>query len=578
VEKLRHLSNFISFQAHVPRILTETLFYYILSLDSYYRKEVIGMNMSGTRRWWALGALTLSILAIGLDGTILSVALPTLAHALHATESDLQWFSASYLLVLAAAMLPAGLLGDRFGRKKVLLISLFLFGVGSIACAYAPSTEAFIAARAALGLAGAGIIVMSISALTVLFTEAERPRAVGVWGAANFLALPIGPILGGWLLTNYWWGWVFLINAPVALVGLIAVFALVPESRAPVRPGLDPLGIAFSTIGLVVVTYGIIEAGRNGWDDRAALIEIAAGVLLLVGFFLWERWLSRRPGGQPLLDLSLFRSATYTWGVILLTILVLAMIGVIFTMPQCFQGVQGTDAMGSGVRLLPLIGGLVLGAVPADRVARLLGAKITVALGFALVAAGMFLGSSTRVDSSVGFVAAWMALVGLGMGVTLATCASGAVSALSQERAGVGSAVMQALQKVGAPLGAAILGSVLSATYVARLDLAGLPPAIASVVKESLFAGIAVADQLHSAELLASVRAAFVDGMDVALVVGAGIAVAGLILTLIFLPQRTGAARATTETVTVAQQPTDEVGVKHAERVELGHEEGATPR
>ncbi len=187
------------------------------------------MTNLGNRRWWALGALTLAVLAVGLDGTILSVALPTLAGALHASESDLQWFTSGYLLVLAAAMLPAGLLGDRYGRKKVMLTALALFAVGSAACAYAPSAGAFIAARLVLGLAGAGIVVMALSALTVLFTEEERPRAVGIWAAANFLSLPIGPILGGWLLTNYWWGWVFLMNVPVALLGLVIALALVPE-------------------------------------------------------------------------------------------------------------------------------------------------------------------------------------------------------------------------------------------------------------------------------------------------------------------------------------------------------------
>ncbi len=499
------------------------------------------MNLRGTRKWWALGALVLSVLAIGLDGTVLSVALPTLANALHATESDLQWFSSGYLLVLAAAMLPAGLLGDRFGRKKVMLISLFFFGVGSAACAYAPTPGAFIAARVLLGLAGAGIIVMALSAVTVLFTEKERPRAVGVWAAANFLALPIGPILGGWLLTNYWWGWVFLINVPVALVGLLVALALVPESRASVRPGLDPVGVVVSIAGLVGVTYGFVEAGRNGWGDASALVPIAGGLVLLIGFFLWERSLGRRPGGQPLIDLSLFRSAAFTWGVILMAILGLAMIGVIFTMPQFFQGVLGTDAMGSGVRLLPLIAGLVLGAVPADRVARLLGAKITVALGFALVTAGMLIGATTSVASSGGYIAAWMAVVGAGMGLTLATAASGALSELSQERSGVGSAVMQALQKIGGPFGTAILGSVLSAAYLTQLHLAGLPPAAATVVKESLFGGIAVAGDLHSAALLASVRSAFVHGMDVSLVVGAGIAAVGILLTLAFLPSRAAA-------------------------------------
>jgi len=499
------------------------------------------MNALGTRKWWALGALTLAVLAVGLDGTVLSVALPTLASALHASEADLQWFSSGYLLVLAAAMLPAGLLGDRFGRKKVMLIALAFFGLGSAACAYAPSSAAFIAARALLGLAGAGIIVMALSALTVLFTEEERPRAVGIWAAANFLALPIGPILGGWLLTHYWWGWVFLLNVPVSAVGLIAALALVPESRAPVRPGLDPVGVFASTAGLIGVTYGLIEAGRNGWGDASALIPISGGLVLLVGFFLWEGWLSRRPGGQPLVDLALFRSASFTWGVILLALLVLAMTGVLFTLPQYFQGVLGTDAMGSGLRLLPLIAGLVAGAVPADRNARVLGAKITVAVGFALVAAGMLIGASTGVGSSVGFVAAWMAVVGAGMGLTLATVATGALSELSPERSGVGSAVLQALQKTGGPFGAAILGSVLSTNYQAQLNLAQLPPAAAGVVKESLFGGLAVAQQLGSAQLLATVRAAFVHGMDVSLMVAAGIAAGGIVLTLLFLPARAAA-------------------------------------
>ncbi len=496
------------------------------------------MNATGTRKWWALGALTLAVLAVGLDGTVLSVALPTLAGALHATESDLQWFSSGYLLVLAAAMLPAGLLGDRFGRKKVMLASLLLFGVGSAACAYAPSAGAFIAARFVLGLAGSGIVVMALSALTVLFTEQERPRAVGIWAAANFLALPIGPILGGWLLTNYWWGWVFLLNVPVSLLGLLAALALVPESRALVRPGLDPVGVITSTAGLVGMTYGLIEAGRNGWGDASALIPIATGLLLLIGFFLWERRLGRRPGGEPLVDLSLFRSAAFTWGVILMAILALAMTGVLFTLPQYFQGVQGADAMGSGLRLLPLIGGLILGALPADRIARLVGMKIAVALGFTLFAAGMLLGSTSGVASSSGFIAAWMALAGFGLGITFATAASVALSELSEERSGVGSAVMQALQKTGGPLGSAILGSVLSSAYLSQLHLEGLPVAAASVVRESLFGGLAVAARLHSPALRSMVQSAFVDGMDASLAVAAGVAAAGILLTLAFLPSR----------------------------------------
>ena len=496
------------------------------------------MRGAGTSRWWALGAVQLAVLAVGLDITILSVALPSLATALHASESDLQWFSSGYTLVLAAAMLPAGLLGDRYGRKKVMLIALALFGAGSAACAYAPSAGAFLVARLALGLAGAGVIVMAVSALTVLFSEEERPRAVAVWAGANFLALPVGPILGGWLLSNYWWGWVFLINVPVALLGLVVALALVPESRAPERPGLDLVGVAASSAGMVTVTYGLIEAGRNGWGSASVLAPIAGGLVVLVGFFVWERRLSRLPGGQPLIDLALFRSASFTWGVVLMTTGTLAMVGVLFTMPQYYQGVLGTDAMGSGLRLLPLVAGLVLGLLPAARMARLVGAKITVALGFAVVAAGMIAGATTSLGSSIDFVLAWMAVVGIGFGLSFATAASAALSELSADRSGVGSAMLQALKNVGAPFGAAVLGSALISAYQADLQVVGLPPAAAKAVQESVFGGVAVARQLGSVSLLESVRAAFVHGMDVSLMVSAGIAAGGVVLALAFLPGR----------------------------------------
>jgi len=493
------------------------------------------------KRWWALGAVMLAVLAVGLDGTVLSVALPTLATALHATESDLQWFSSGYLLVLAAAMLPAGLLGDRYGRRKVMLGALALFGAGSVACAYAPSAGAFIAARVVLGAAGAGIVVMALSALTVLFTEEERPRAIGVWAAVNFLALPVGPILGGWLLTHEWWGWVFLMNVPVSLLGIVAGLALVPETRATERPGLDLAGVLSSSAGLVALTYGFIEAGQNGWTDASAVVPIAAGLVLLVGFVLWERRLTHRPGGEPLIDLALLRSGPFTWGVILLAIAALAMIGVLFTLPQYFQGVTGTDAMGSGVRLLPLIGGMVLGAVPADRVARRIGPKVATALGFVVMGAGAAIGATTGVDSSAGFAAVWTAVFGAGMGIVFATAASAAVSELPAERSGVAAGVLQALQKIGGPFGAAVLGSVLSTAYRARLDLAGLPPAAADAARASVFGGLAVAHRLGSAALLDSVRAAFVHGMDVSLLVSAGIAGAGFLLALAFMPLRAAA-------------------------------------
>src|ERR1035437_1023839 len=276
----------------------------------------------------------------------------------------------------------------------------------------------------------------------------------------------------------------------------------------------------------------MIEAGQPGWSAAGALLPMFAGVAALAGFYGWERRLTRRHG-QALVDLTLFRSRSFTWGVILAAIALLAMIGVLFTMPQYFQGVLGTDAMGSGLRLVPLIAGLVVGAVPADQLGRRLGAKVTVALGFAVLTGGLIIGTS----ASGAFVAAWMAVVGAGMGLTLATASSAALSELSEERSGVGSAVLQAVQKIGGPFGTAILGSVLSSAYLARLDLSGIPAAATPVVRQSIFGGVAIAHQVHSLALLDSVRLAFVHGMDLALLVSAGFASAGGGLAPVFLPR-----------------------------------------
>jgi len=480
----------------------------------------------------------LAVLTVGMDLTVLSVALPTLAGVLKASESDLQWFSSGYALVLAAAMLPAGLLGDRYGRKKVMLCSLVLFATGSAACAYSRTPVEFIGARLLLGLAGAGLVVMAVSALTVLFTEEERPKAVGIWAAANMVAFPLGPILGGWLLSHYWWGWVFLMNVPVAVLGFLAVATLVPESASERRPGIDTVGVVSSSAGLVGVTYGLIEAGQHGWGSVGALAPLALGLGLIVAFFFWEHLLEQRPGGQPLVDLSLFRSRSFTWGVILFAVLTLALIGLLFAMPQYFQGVVGTSPEGSGVRLLPVVGGMLVGLLPAAGLAKAIGAKLTVAAGFLVLGLGLAIGSTTSLSSGEAFIAAWMAIVGAGTGLTMATAASAALAELSKERAGVGSGVLQALKNTGAPLGSAIVGSALASAYVSRLALSGLPSAAAHGVRQSVFAGIAVARALHSPSLLTSVRAAFVHGIDVALLVSLGFAFAGLVLSLAFLPAR----------------------------------------
>ena len=510
------------------------------------------MPVSGARRWLALIAVAMSLLVVGLDLTVLNLALPTIATALHASTGDLQWFNDAYSLVLAAAVLPAGMLGDRYGRKKVLLTSLALFGLSSAACAYAATAGELIAARAILGLGAAAIMPLSLAIIPVLFTPAERQRATAIMASTIFLSFPIGPLVGGSLLDHFWWGAVFLINVPVVTLALIAVAILMPESRSEQRPRMDYTGVALSSLGLAGLTYGIIRAGQDGWSNATAVATIAAGVVFLAAFVAWERVAGRVTSAQPLIELRLFRSAGFTWGTILATLVAFAMFGIMFAMPQYFQEVRGANAFGSGLRMLPMIGGMLVGMIAGTRLQSprrnsaglprepLTGAKTMVTVGFAVMAAALAVGAFTTITSGTGFAAAWFAVTGLGLGTAMPSAMNAALGALSADRSGAGSALITAMRQVGATIGVAVLGTILNSAYRSHLALTGLPAPISSAAKSSVAAGVAVAHALRSAPLLESVRTAFVHGMDIMLWTCGGIALVSAVLAAAFLPGRSG--------------------------------------
>jgi EmrB/QacA subfamily drug resistance transporter len=523
------------------------------------------MADGSARRWWALVAIAASVLVVGLDLTVLNLALPTISTDLHASTGDLQWIADAYSLVLAAVMLPAGLLGDRLGRKKVLLAALVLFGVASAACAYATSTGELIAARAVLGVGAAAIFPLSLAVIPVLFGPEERQRAVALVASATFISFPIGPIVGGYLLDHFWWGSVFLINVPVVILALIAVVTLLPESRSEQRPRIDFLGVIVSSAGLAGLTYGFISAGENGWTDPAALATIAAGAAVLVGFVAWERRLTR-PGSdiRPLVELGLFRSAGFTWGTVLATLVTFAMFGIFFAMPLYFQEVRGVNAMGSGLRLLPLVAGMVIGMIGGTRLATprgdrapLASAKALVTVGFTLMAAMLAVGATTTAASGTGFAAAWFAAFGLGLGLALPQAMNAALSALSAERSGSGSALISAMRQVGATIGVAVLGTVLNSVYRGHVDVTGLPAAAADTARSSVVGGVRVAHALGSPALLGSVRDAFVSGMDAMLWACGGIALVSAILAFLFLPRRADGATAGTVSLTSGESGDD---------------------
>jgi MFS transporter, DHA2 family, multidrug resistance protein len=507
---------------------------------------------TGTRRWWALAALSLSVLVVGLDVFVLTLAIPTLSVDLHASSSDAQWFLDAYSLVLAAALLPAGLLGDRYGRKRLLTWALVLFGISSLACAYSASTGELITARVALGLAAAIVTPLALAVLPVMFTPEERPKAIAIVGGATFLGFPLGPIVGGWLLDHFWWGSVFLINVPIVVIAVVTVIFLMPESRSQHRPSIDVIGVVISSAALTAVTYGFIVASTDGWASATTLGTIAAGVVGGAAFVLWERRVTRRGQGQPLVDLGLFRSAGFSWGTVLLTMITFALFGVFFVMPQYFLDVRGLNSLDSGIRMLPLIGGLIVGLGLGQRLqsarkagpdgqARppILSAKIIGAIGFAIMAVATGIGTGTTQVSSAGFMAGWFALTGFGLGLAMPTMLNAALSALSPERSGSGSALLSAMRQVGATIGVAVLGTVIATVYQSHLHLPGLPASATAAARSSLAYGVRIAASAPAADaasLLHNVRESYTSGLDVMLWICAGIAIAAAILAALFIP------------------------------------------
>ncbi|WP_281066035.1 MFS transporter [Nocardia albiluteola] len=467
-------------------------------------------------RWLALSALVVAMLTIGLDTTVLVVALPTIAVDLHASTSALQWFTTAYTLALAALMLPAGALGDRYGRKRFLVGALALFGAASVWCTLAASSGQLIAARALLGVAAAAMMPLSMAVLPALFPDkGERQRALTIWVTSTAIGMPLGPIVGGWLLQNFWWGSVFLINVPMALVGLLAVAVLVPESRSANAFRIDLPGVVLSAAGMLGLTYGFIRLGGQGWGDGAGWASVAAGVVMLALFIGWQRRTA-----HPLVDLGLFGARGFRWGTVYSVLVNFAMFGMFFTVPQYFQAVLGVDSLGSGLRLLPLIGGLLVGTRLVDKLLPRLGLRIVLVAGFLLLAGGLVIGALTRVGSGYGHTALWLTVLGIGMGFVMPAAMGMAMGELDAERSGSGSALMQALRQAGGTIGVAVLGTVLATQY--RAGLGGYDRA---PISDGVNGGVAVAHKLGDHAMLAQVQSAFVGGMGAMLWVCAGICV-----------------------------------------------------
>ncbi|HSD76407.1 MAG TPA: MFS transporter, partial [Solirubrobacteraceae bacterium] len=445
------------------------------------------------RRWWTLAVLSLSLLVISLDNTILNVALPSIRADLGASGGELQWIVDAYMLVFAGLLLTAGSLGDRFGRRRMLTAGLAVFGAGSALAAVSADATQLIASRALMGVGGAAIMPSTLSILTAVFPARERGRAIAAWAAIAGLGIAVGPVAGGWLLEHGDWNLVFLVNVPVVAAALALGRVLVPESRDPAQSRLDPGGAALSIAGLTALLYGIIEAPARGWADGRILAAFVLAAALLAALAAWER---RAP--SPMLDLALFREPRFSAASAAIALLFFAMFGVLFLLTQYLQSVLGYDALQAGLRTMPVAGGLVLAGPASAKAGERLGAKLPVTAGMAIAAAGLAGLATIDPSDAYGQLAAVLAVLGFGIGLAMAPATDSIMGAVPAERASIGSAVNDTNRLLGGALGVAVLGSLVSSAYRGDMDAvtSGLPAGAGDAARDSVGGASEVAARL----------------------------------------------------------------------------------
>ncbi|HZN18774.1 MAG TPA: DHA2 family efflux MFS transporter permease subunit [Micromonosporaceae bacterium] len=492
------------------------------------------------RRWAILGVLVVSLLVVVLDNTVLNVAMRTIAdpvHGLGASQGELEWAINSYTLVFAGLLFTLGVLGDRWGRRRMLLWGLALFGVASLASAYAQDPGQLVAARALMGVGGAAVMPATLSIISNVFDPRERARAIGIWASAVGLAVAIGPVVGGALMERFWWGSVFLINVPVLVAGTVAVLVLVPESRDPNPGRLDLVGVALSVVGLVALVYGIIDGGEHGWGRATVWAAIGVGIAVLVAFIVYERWVD-----HPSLDVRLFRDPRFSASVGAIGLVFFAAMGTFFFITFYLQTVRGYTPFQAGVMLLPFAVAQLTFAPRSAAMVRRYGPKAVSAVGMALVT--LSLGGFLLVDAEtpVWALAGLFLMQGTGMANVVPPATESIVATLPRERAGVGSAIGNTMRQVGGALGVAVLGSVVSSIYRGQMaaPTAGLPEPARELAAESIAGGYAVAEQLGGGGgvLLRAADDAFVEAMHWAAAGSAVVAALGMVAVLVWLPRR----------------------------------------
>jgi EmrB/QacA subfamily drug resistance transporter len=496
---------------------------------------------SPPRRWLALAVLCVPLLIVSLDSTVLNVVLPTLVRKLHASTSELQWIVDAYALVFGGLMLVAGSLADRVGRKRTFLAGLLAFAAGSTWAAFSGTVGVLIAARASMGIGAALIMPSTLSIITATFTErGERQRALGVWSGTSGAGVALGPIVGGLLLAHFWWGSVFLINVPVALLGVLFAVRLVPDSKDPHAKPLDSGGSLLSIAGLGLLLWAIIEAPVHGWSSALVLGAGAGGLAVLAGFVAWER-----SSSHPMLNLRFFASRRFSAAVICNGILAFGLYGALFMLTQLLQFQLGYTPLQAGLRVLPAAGAIAVAAPLSTVLVRRLGAKLTVTGGLLVAGAGLWQISAATVATTYGATVPGMVMIGIGAGLVIPSATGAVMGSLPSAHTGVGSATNGSFMQIGGALGVAIIGSLLSTRYQHRITTAlapyRVPHSIQETIRGSLGGALEVAREIggSSGQMLARfAHSAFISAMDLGLLAAALVAFAGALFALLALPAR----------------------------------------
>lgn len=498
------------------------------------------------RRWLTLVVLCVSLMVISLDNSILNVALPSLAKpvaegGLAASESSLQWMVDAYILVFAGLLLTAGSLGDRFGRYRGLVFGLAVFGSASGIAAFSGSPGTLIFWRAVMGIGGAFIMPATLSILTNVFTDpTERGRAIGVWAGVAAIGIGVGPVTGGLLLEHFWWGSVLLVNVPIVIAALVAGFFLVPSSKDPSAPRLDPVGAVLSIFGLAALLYGIIEGPSSGWGSSGVVTAFVLGVVVLGAFLLWEL-----RSDHPMLDIGFFKNPRFSAASGAITLTFMALMGVIFMLTQYLQSVLGYSPLKAGAMLVPMSAVMMVLAPTSARLVERVGTKVVLGTGLLVLSVALLLQTTLTASSGEMAVILVTALLAVGMANVMAPATESIMGSLPREKAGVGSAVNDTTRQVGGALGVALLGSILSSRYLTHVQAGlagtGLPAPAVDAAAGNIQAAVGLAQSTPGpvgAQVVTVAQDGFVAGMHLAVVVAAAITLVAAAAVFLWLPAR----------------------------------------